>query len=111
MRDRSRVFICASLLASACRGTPGAQGAPGVDGVSGYELIKIEATADPHTGRHLHLRCPAGKKVISAGWFGNDNDVGVVSYPREDGTWSVWFTNGSTLERQVSAYGICVIAR
>jgi hypothetical protein len=110
------LVVWMTLVGVGCKGEPGTTGAPGApgargtDGISGLELIQREGKAPPRAGYHMHLKCPAGKTVISAGWFGNDNNIHVTSLPLKDGTWSVWFANHWTTEREVKAYGVCVIA-
>ena len=90
-------------------GVPGTAGVAGASGVSGLELAQGSASG---TSTAV-ASCPAGKKVVSGGFFeGGVSPTPAIarSAPAPDlGSWDVNATSGGGASNVVTAYAICAV--
>jgi hypothetical protein len=119
---KAAVTVAALLLAAACRGPAGPAGAPGREGAagtSGVERIVKRHTIPPGRdspgGRRtetIRLSCPAEKKVLAAGFEGQQRDLVLrSSLPVSDDTWEFAFESLQGLPSDVTLSVVCAIAR
>lgn len=79
-------------------------------GISGYQrVIGSNAIANGNGGTAIsNAVCPAGKVVISGGFFSGTNTFNVrKNYPLSDNTWQVMLYNTHSNPRNFQAYAIC----
>jgi hypothetical protein len=91
-------------------GAPGATGPAGPSGLSGFETITSSFTVGAVSGNYANVRCSAGKRVISGGFYEDHAEI-TKNAPAPDGLgWVVMAWNGGVLGGWVNAYAICVDA-
>ena len=97
-------------------GHPGPAGLSGSAGVSGYEIVVGETAVGIQSMRQLEVKCPAGKKILGAGWSILDPANGILdgtvtrSEPAFDGTgWLVnaWYQNALAPEWKLRVRLVC----
>ncbi|RMA64793.1 hypothetical protein [Ulvibacter antarcticus] len=49
------------------------------ESITGYEIVVVESTYDNAPSKQLVANCPAGKKVLSAGWSVLDGTDAILS--------------------------------
>ncbi|MFF4448505.1 hypothetical protein [Streptomyces sp. NPDC001502] len=89
---------------------PVQHGDKGGSGISGYEVVRQEgAVVEPNAFEQVVATCPAGKKVIGGGFFGNGAKLLTIrSFPGSGNTsWIVTVQNTDTVPLGFSAYAIC----
>ena len=103
---------------SGAQGASGAQGVQGVRGpAGGFDPAKVRYVEGPgvtvlpgETGNSV-AGCPAGTKVVGGGHlfgYANGGITVEMSAPLTTGTgWFAGFSNGGSVEGEVTAYAIC----
>ena len=96
------------------QGEQGPAGSPGQNGLSGYEITTGELILSPNSGTFVRALCPAGKTVLSGGWFALGTTTGVTvgfdgpgEFPDGIDFWAVGVDNKDTVNRTVRAFAVC----
>ncbi|MFJ4776688.1 hypothetical protein [Streptomyces sp. NPDC088762] len=86
----------------------------GKAGIAGYEVVSRQGpVVQPNQFEQVAAECPAGKKVIGGGFFGNGAKLLTIrSFPGAGNTsWIVTVQNTDTVPLGFSAYAICATVR
>ncbi|MFK0252141.1 hypothetical protein [Streptomyces sp. NPDC090445] len=92
----------------------GGGGSDGAAAISGYEVVsQTNLLVDAGSPAQTIVPCPAGKKVLGGGFFGNTGDIQIVrSFPQapDNTAWVVFVINNGQVTGSYDAYAICADA-